>query len=309
MRGACAYTSRANIYHICLETESEPAACLAQIRRSTACKGRTLGPSGSRWGGLCGSYRSVCVSACAWERERACERESEKAEEREPQAERRSSGARGGRESERERARVWTRGEREQRPSRSARLRDGRHGKYKYMLARERTALGTVIRGSHGSRALRSQTTAPVSANDERVKTFLARGERTWWVLSDGRRKKKIATPGSCYVTAACCPVSSPSVKRFLRPQQVTLNRSAASSSHTRCRQTHQRAERAAGSARAEVTECIYPESVFFFYLTQKRLSPLHTQSCVRVRVCVCPWLHASHTPAGIMHRFWESVR
>lgn len=77
------------------------------------------------------------VRACV----RVTQRERERRRRSASQAERRTGKARGGRERERERAQVWTRGEREQRPSGSARLGDGLHGKYKYMLARERTAL------------------------------------------------------------------------------------------------------------------------------------------------------------------------
>lgn len=76
----------------------------------------------------------LCVRACVRVIERR--RRSARHRQREAPVEREE----GERESVRERARVWTRGEREQRPSGAARLRDGRHGKYKYMLARERAA-------------------------------------------------------------------------------------------------------------------------------------------------------------------------
>lgn len=158
-------------------------------------------------------------------------------------------------------------------------------------------------RKSRLSRALRSHTTAPVLANDVRVKTVPARGARQLgeFFQTAGGNKQLLRNSGAWNVASR--PLKLP-------PSSAgSLGPAADADRHISAR--GEREERAGGRERARrllsafvLRACFF---FFFFYLTQKRLSPLHTQPCVCV--CACPRLHASHTHAGISHRLWEAVR
>lgn len=88
------------------------------------------------------------------------------------------------------------------------------------------------------------------------------------------------------------------------RLQQVTLNRSCVLA--TDQMQTDTSARRASNRERARrlLSAFVLAESVFFFLPDPETLI-----ATTRSAVCVCPRLHASHTPAGIMYRFWVAVR
>lgn len=118
-------------------------------------------------------------------------------------------------------------------------------------------------------------------------------------------RLEKTRPPDNRYITTVCWTLfgvaCSPSLSSP-RHQQVMLNRSAPSSSHTRCRQTHQRAEpspprRASGRPRAYWGYWVHSvwnaHPSVFLPDPVKIIVPTHSDTCLLAAA------RLAHTPPG----------